>query len=304
MSDLTYEVSSTPGGDLAALFDAAKLAAAGIETFTIDDPELEVPRRIVVTTPPDYATQVIELDPERYTARPFARRGTVEIRTAEGLIAHAHQRGYHGPATGLYYLPENMSALVVFDDHEPQHGDDYPQHGWRRDRATLKLAPTPSWERWASVNRKMLAQGDFADLVEDGIADIVEPAGADLLDMAQTMTGTVGATWRASQRLADGRVQASYVEDVEMTAGAAGNLAVPQSITLRLAPFHGASPVDVTARLRTRVAAGKLTVTVIIDRIEDVLLAAVEREVAKIASDLGVTAVCVAQYPAALEPQR
>lgn len=290
---------------LGALFDAATEAATGVVFADIVD-AANRRRDHIVVAPIGYQIQRTPVDPEFGADRPFHRRGKTVLRTAAAVSAYAAQRGYQVAQTGLYYEPETMTAEVIFDDHaailtDPDADEVINPAGWRRDRARLELGATPSWDRWSKANRRMLDQETFANLVEDGLGDIIDPDAADLLDMVQTMQGTVGANWRASHRNRDGQVQVSYVENVETRAGADGTLTVPQSITLRVAPFLGADPLEVNARLRTRVTGANLHIGIIIDRLEELLIDTVEREVAKIAVDLGVTAVCVAGgYPAPL----
>jgi len=209
-----------------------------------------------------------------YAAGPRRKTGSDVVIDTESIIAvlqrHANE------STVVYVQPERMTAQAVLDDHATAGP------GWRQHRTTLRWQPTPSWLRWQAAHRKMLAQDDFAELVEDGLTEISRPAGADLLELAQSIRATTNASFRSDRRLVSGQVQLSYVEEIDARAGADGQMTIPQSITLMLAPFHGSTHREVFARLRYRVNGGKLTLGVIIDRIEEVLLEAIEDEVTKI----------------------
>lgn len=283
------------GTDLAELFAAAhELRDLQVHPIDVDGRAVEH----VVVTAAGFNAHRITIDPtvhDHLAERPRSRRGTVRVMTASALIDYATALDWDLVTSRLYYRPDEMTAELVFDDHG---GLDKP--GWRRDRCRLELDPTPAWLRWNGANGRALDQVPFAELVEDGLADIVDPPGTDLLEIAQTMSGHTGAQWRASQRLNDGRIQMSYVEQVEAQAGTDGTLQVPTAIRLRLAPFRGADKVDVSARFRYRINGSKLTITIIIDNLEDLLTAAVEAEVAKIADALTLPAIPVHAYPSAL----
>ena len=62
-------------------------------------------------------------------------------------------------------------------------------------------------------------------------------------------------------RLQSGDVSLVYKEETTANAGSSkgkGTIEIPERFTLRLAPFIGAAPVEITARFRYRIEDGRL----------------------------------------------
>jgi uncharacterized protein YfdQ (DUF2303 family) len=228
--------------------------------------------------------QIVDLQP--YADAPRRAAGIVQLVTTDSLVTYLHRHTRPEAINGsvddqrcsLYVDLPNFTAITVLNDHS------YDGPGWRDDRATLKWQPTPGWQRWAGVDRKMLQQDEFSELIEDGLTEIATPSGADLLELAQSIRATTSANFRSDRRLQNGRVQLTYVEEVDARAGADGQMEIPADITLVLAPFQGAEPVTVKARLRYRVTGGKLTLGIILNNPDIVLADAVDRELSLIRS--------------------
>lgn len=263
--------------DLTNLFAEARALALAAAVADNDDGQGHVLTRLV---PRGYTVDHHHV--ERYDETPSRQRGEVQLLTTASLAEHVlrHQQaltvGYVMPASG-------PSITVIYNDH----GQPVDDAGWRDHRATLRYTPTPGWLRWTKADRKMMDQVEFAELVEDGLTEIASPAGADLLEIVQTIHATTAASFRSAQRLRDGQVQISYVEDVAATAGADGRLTIPTTITLLVSPFFGAAPVTLTARLRYRVGGGKLALGIVLDDPVGVVQRALDTEVAALREMIG-----------------
>lgn len=115
----------------------------------------------------------------------------------------------------------------------------------------------------------------FAELVEEGIPDIVEPPAAEMLEMAQTLQAHTKVDFKSSNLLNNGQRQFNYVETIESAAGAKGNLTVPQTFTLGVAPFEGiAEAYKIVVRLQFRLREGEVSFRYLLDRPHDVLRSA------------------------------
>lgn len=209
--------------------------------------------------------QAVELDDlERFADEPHRARGTYDVRTVESFIAYGEAHATEGWTT-VWVHPSTGRVTAVFDDHGPEGA------GWGQHRLTLVLENTPAWTRWISHDRQLMTQEAFAEHVEESIPDIAGPPASDLLEMAQSISMTTTATFRAAKRLHDGRTQLNYNEDVESSAGTSGQMEIPKELKLMLAPFIGEETVPVTARLRTRLNREKLTIGYILDRPEELV---------------------------------
>ncbi len=229
-----------------------------------------------VLTPHGYRSQVVDFD-DQYGEQPRFHTRTVTAERTESLIAYIERQIAHRAVDTdditVYVDPDALSATVIFDDH-----------GRRKNQATLRLVATPAWERWNGANRKMLPQTEFAELVEDGITEIASPSGTELLELAQTLQAKKDVSFRSSHRLQSGEIQVAYVEELDASAGRNGDLTIPTGIVLYFAPFDGADPRQLKARLRFRLNGQKLTLGVIIDDLEAFIQSAVEDEIAKVAA--------------------
>lgn len=164
---------------------------------------------------------------------------------------------------------------------EVHHADDWPDH----------LLATPEWTAWTALNGKWLTQEDFAEHILDTASDVVMPSAADLLEMAETFVATKSLNFKSGSRLRNGQRQLTYVEVIDAQAGPAGNVTIPESILLRLAPFDGAEPVEMGARIRYRINDGALRLGYVLDRPDLVLRAAFAEVVAAIEGQTGITAL-------------
>ena len=103
-----------------------------------------------------------------------------------------------------------------------------------------------------------MGQEDFALHIEAGLQEIEQPDAADLLEIAQSFHATTGAAFRSAIRLASGEQQFTYEENIEAKAGRSGQLAVPTTFILLVAPFVGEQERQVVAKLRYRISSGRL----------------------------------------------
>lgn len=283
---LATGILTTPAGDLAALFDRARAAAT--EALPYSHPSERAESWLVPT-----GYTLAHVGTEHLEDHPFRQHGTASLLTPDSLVTYL--RRYATALTAVYVIPHRATgpALVaVLNDHGPTSYADVDElaalpdlpgvAGWRDHRAALELKLTPAWKRWAGASGKMLDQTTFAELIEDGITEIANPDGATLLEIAQTISASTDATFRSAHRLRDGQTQFSYVENVTTTAGATGELTIPQKLELVIAPFHGVAPRLITARLRYRITSGALTLGIILDQPEQYLADAVDEVAAHI----------------------
>lgn len=203
------------------------------------------------------------IDLEQYQDHPRRKIARPTFTTTESLAAYVIKHARAG--TTLYANPDGVSVEAILDDHS----DTDPGH--RDHRATLKLIRTPGCLRWLNAHGKYLEQEAFAQLIEDGLTEIARPDGAELLEIAQSITATKNASFRSDRRLATGRVQFQWHEEIDASAGQSGDLAIPDQVTLVFEPFYGATPVQLDARFRYRLANGKLTMGFWLIRHEEAL---------------------------------
>lgn len=221
-----------------------------------------------VALPPGWTLAVNDV--ERYGSKPRRSLGTINVHDAAGFTAAVVQRvgeGVDFPAV-VYADEERMALVAVLND------DYATEPGWRDHRVELALRKRPEWEHWRRQDGHLLGQEAFAEHIEDGLAELVSPAPGVMLDIAQTFSASTSGRFKGGHRLADGRRQFVYEEDIDASAGDTGTVAVPEIIELAVRPFFGADRFAVTARFRFRLRNGELTLGYKLDRPDDVERAA------------------------------
>lgn len=274
-SDPTPVVVNTwPPGDGSEARVVAELAtrAARAETVVIGG------RSVLVSVTPQGAIHTADLD--QYGTRPQRKTGFVALHESASFSTYVSEHADDG--TTLYGDWRALSIIAVLDDHGAEPG-------WAQHRATLRLRTTPEWDRWVGANGKLVDQQAFAEFIEDNLADIREPPAADLLEIAQSFQAANKVSFSSGLRIASGEVQLTYREEIAATAGRDGKLQVPSEFELQLAPFEGAAPYKVKARLRYRIREGRLAIGFALVRHEDVIRTAFTEEANGIAETTGRT---------------
>lgn len=133
---------------------------------------------------------------------------------------------------------------------------------WGRHKAGFAPLLTREWTEWLGADRKAMDQVTFATWLEDNYQLFAEPAGADLLELVQTLEGSNEVRFSSSVRLQSGSNRINFDEDVTLkgqTSTKSGDLELPRTIKAAIAPFQGAAPVEVMARLKFRIESRKLS---------------------------------------------
>lgn len=214
---------------------------------------------------------------ERFHPTPARKRGTVIVFDAAGFNQVLRDNADAGDCA--VYLDRNPEAPVI-EAVLNGHGKGGP--GWGDLRVKIEFRATPQWAKWRAIDGKLLDQAAFAEFIEDNIADIETPAGATMLEIATQFQAMRTTAFRKAIRLSSGQVQFENVENIDAKVGA-GQIAVPEELTLALAPLQGSPVFRVPARFRYRLSAeGKLVLGVKLQRLEDLMREVIEDVVKRI----------------------
>lgn len=201
---------------------------------------------------------------EASNPHPSRAEGTVTFRDVDSFSRYVHRHATD--ATVVYHNRHaDPQAVAVIDDHTPD------EPGWGQHRALLHLRHSPEWQAWTHRQSRTMDQVEFADFVEDHLYDIAEPDGATLLEIITSIQGHRNVEFTKGIRLADGNLTFAYTEETTATAGARGDLTIPERFTLALRPYEGTDPVAVTARFRWRLRDGALALSYILDELDRIL---------------------------------
>lgn len=231
--------------------------------------------RFYVVLDRDGHLHVVDLDAHRAASAvadaPIRKTGTATVRDAPSFVAYVRKHG--DDDTEVWADEINRTVTAVLDAH--QGADSSPR--WGQHMVKLRLETTTAWRKWTENNSAWLTQTDFAELIEERSTDFSSDGGhysaADMLELAQTFKASSTSQFESSQRLKTGETQLVYLEDTTATAGARGDLAIPDEFRLVVQPFVGGVPYAVYCRMRYRIdrSTKQLKLGYVIQRPEDVL---------------------------------
>lgn len=234
------------------------LSAAFSKPFEIMDEHGNL-ATVLHVLPAGYRIEASDLT--RYHPHPTRKSGGVTLWEAESFVAYVRTHGE--PGTTLYVDPTAGRIKAILNAATSA------RPGWQDHTATLHLQKTPEWVRWAEANGKWQTQEQFAEFVNDSLPEFAAPPGAHMLEVAQTFEAKSGVDFQSGTRLDNGERRFVYKETIAAKAGQAGELTVPEALTLRLRPFKGGPGYNAKARLRYRIQNGTLNLMVKIERVED-----------------------------------
>lgn len=266
------------GDGMRAIIETARKATAPTVLFCKDE------QAQVVFAPfgRDGAGRVEIVDVEQFQERPARRKGTVRVFDAPSFNTVLLQNADAGDAAIYINRDPNDPAIIAV-----LNGDGPGGPGWSDFRVYLDLRQTQEWRKWRGLDGKMLPQIDFAEFVEDNLADIADPPGAEMLEIVTYLQATRNVEFKSGVRLSSGAVQLQNLESIDAKVSA-GQIEVPQTITLGIAPFQGCARYSVPARFRYRIENGKLLLGVKLQRIEDLMRSVFDEIALGIVPPLGV----------------
>jgi uncharacterized protein YfdQ (DUF2303 family) len=218
------------------------------------------------------------LDLERFLDAPRRKRGTTELADQESFTRFVKIHTGGDEVSLLYADKKGYAITAVLNDA----GAD---PAWRDHRAHLALRHTRQWLHWTKRDNQLLSQVEFAEHVEDGLEEIVDPPAAVMYELAQSFHAHTKVKFQDATVLNSGERQFAYIEETQATAGKRGDIKVPATFDLGIAPFEGTQPYKIKARLRYRLTDGGLKIGYKLIGPEDVADAAFADSVEWIESD-------------------
>lgn len=240
----------------------------------------------ITTVSSSGATSQVSL--EQFLLRPAVVRASVAVNDVDSFNAYVNK----------YRRSEN-DRLIIFADVTETGASflavlDYIHDGScmadRGDhRVSYTCKPTPEWARWTAFNKKQMSQLDFAQFVEDNAPDFVDPSSAEMQEIALTLEAKTDGEFSSAARLQNGSFRLRYNETVTAKAGENGNVDIPSTFTIGIAPFVGFAPWKIEARLRYRINGGKLLFWYELVRTHKVIELAAKEVIDKITTATAVT---------------
>lgn len=190
-----------------------------------------------------------QLDLEQYAAHPRRASGHFTFTRVQSFLDYVAEIG----STSRRIFANEAGAMTCFFD---AHG---AAPGWHQHVAEFVPTETPSWKAWVSASGRWFSQSEFAEFLEDRITEIAAPDGATLHTIATTLKVKTNIDFQSGISIHSGQVQLVYKEQMDAGAGAKGDIAIPEALTLVLTPYEGGEAYQAEARFRFRANGGKAT---------------------------------------------
>lgn len=223
---------------------------------------------------------------DRNLDRPRRKTGTIRVDDITSFVQY--YKKHSDPDSEVFVNVDAGVITAVLDAHESSDPDIYDTARWGEHRLIFALKQTDAWKRWTGVDRQLIRQSEFADFIDDNRGDIRKPAAAEMLELVQHFQAIQKVTFQSSTVLSNGDRRLTFAEETAAGAGAKGDLIVPSTLELGIAPFEDSDPYVVTARFRYRIQNGGLSMGFLMDNADDVLRDAVKTVVGKVEAELEI----------------
>lgn len=219
----------------------------------------------ILVVPEEYKHIDLTAAVEKASYAPRRKSGTVHLSEIGSFNVFVADQGESGQVY-IYADPEARTLTAVLNDHV--HSDETA--GWRDHRAIFKAELSREFSIWMKNDKVPMDQETFAIFLEDNIADVVEPSGETLLQVALTLQAKTEANFSSHRRLDNGQVQFAYSETIDARA-TGGAIEIPREFTIGARLFKNGEGYKVRARLKYRLAAGKVKFWYELDRAENAI---------------------------------
>lgn len=207
--------------------------------------------------PPGTSVEIVDL--EKFGDAPRRIRQSATFETPNAFADYV--KNFAGPATRIFASLAKREVRASVD----YHGTDAPS--WRNHTAIYPASFAPAFAAWRAAHGQPMPQRAFAEFLEDRAEDAVAPEPADLMEVAQRFEAIRTVNFISAQNVSTNERQFRYEEK----DAAGGGVACPKVIRLRTPVFSGCEPVEWAVRLAYDISDGKLSFTVKIHRLQELL---------------------------------
>lgn len=184
------------------------------------------------------------IDLEKYLDAPTRIRDEREFIEADGFAGYC--KDFARPNTKYFASLKGQAVTAILDYDGPS------QPSWRTHVAKLVSVKTAEWVALMGVCGQWLSQTAFAEWLEAYNHIVISPDSASLVEVAMNLHGSVEGRFQSTINRHNGSVVFSFSEETTT-----GQVRVPQTIQVSVAPFHYSALSDITVFLRFRIEQGK-----------------------------------------------
>lgn len=194
--------------------------------------------------------KIESLERFQFTEAPPRKLAAVSLFDADSFVRYWLL--FHNEHSRIFASPAMLTFVGIVDYH---HAGDGPAR-FRQHHATFTAVLSDQWKTWVAQNGKKMSQVEFATFIEDNTPDIVN--AALMKDVATDLQARDEAEFASATRLDNGQTEFLYQQAIKGTVGK-GKSVVPETFKLTIPVFLNEPAREITARLRWRLSAGKLT---------------------------------------------
>lgn len=182
--------------------------------------------------------------------KPEYTENTVNLDTAESFIEYFNRYADESSVISCDINDGSFRGIIDY------HTKDQPEYGRHICEFTCKR--TEEWTQWRNYSGCAMSQEEFAYFIEQHAEEIITPTPADMLEIALSLRAKKNINFDKAIRLDNGQTQLEYTEVIKGTAGARGQLAIPEIIEIGVKLFEGGEGYKMQSRFRYRIKEGQL----------------------------------------------
>jgi uncharacterized protein YfdQ (DUF2303 family) len=213
--------------------------------------------KLHAAVPKGFELKDIEVDLEKHLANPRQTFANAAMSDDDSFLAYVKRHAKPETVVWCKFDPQNyqLSFLAVIDEHA--HGTP----GWRRHTASFTPMSSNEWKVWTGLNKKPMAQVEFAEFLERQELDIAakegRPTSAQMMQMATNFEMTSEKRLRSATRLQDGGVRLEYIDD--QNAETVQQMSIFERFAIGIPVFWSGAGYLIEARLKYRNNGGKVS---------------------------------------------
>jgi uncharacterized protein YfdQ (DUF2303 family) len=210
-----------------------------------------------VALPSSSKLQEVRIDLEPLLANPRQTKAKASFTDAASFLAYVKRHANEGTVTWCNFDPQSFALQfsAVIDEHVKGTA------GWRAHRASFEPQMSAEWKAWKTHDRKSFEQIPFAEWIQEHEDDITTanglPTSLQMLEMATDFKLNEERVLKSTARLQSGGVRLTYIADPDK--GTTEEMKLFERFALGIPVFHGGEPWAITARLKYRNHAGKVS---------------------------------------------
>lgn len=212
---------------------------------------------------------------DEYLPRPERIVGTAALRDEASFIAHVNE--FKQPTTRIFCEPAASppTLTAVYDYHAVEKNTRQQPH-WCAHRAVWPIAMSKEWLAWTKRAGTSMNSSEFAEFVEQRVPDVYWgdersdytnaliqnldlrlASPSSLIGLSRNLAVNVDTQVRQAQTLSSGEIAITYVENHR--DGEGQPIRVPNAFLIAIPVVQGGPTYQILARLRYRVAVGKIS---------------------------------------------